>query len=194
MAAIPIFVVLFCIWCVKYISKSVRTGLWKIEESAWEAHKSEFQAQTSLSREQRWEIEKSLENNYSEGRRIIKAFMGDNSDDWNIFAYGTMQPAHMVLAAKLGKLWCNYMGVSSPLSKGMDPPWKALEMMERFMLKIEDELHRHGVHTVLVANYEDAYRYVSVREYVQKNGFGHCNFSTSFNWSNNLLQWKDFDY
>ena len=80
--------------------------------------------------------------------------------------------------------------ISSPkyARYNIDPPWLSYEMTEKFLLRIEEELKKHGVEARLVANYGNSlhnFVYYPVRDYVEKYGYGregHINLSTEFRW------------
>ncbi len=156
------------------------------------AARTRFIHQTDLSEQERVEISKT-----ASGCKMIE-FMGDGDDDWNHFYFSTYT-AYMIEAAKRGKLWENGgplgYSIGSIYSDYYVPAHKPLELTEKFLLKIEDELRAHGVDAVIMADYRQYY-FSPVRSHVAQWGYGQYaeqhmyRGSLRFCWAPFTTQWE----
>lgn len=198
MVWIPICFVAVVIYTIRAFYEAAQEGKRENKESAFRNSYSSFCNRVKLSQKQRDEIDNRLFRNREEEARVIYEFMGDGDPDWKLF-YGSPWPAYMALSAeKYGKLYdsssIRYM-LRLPGKKGRWPnPEKDWVMTEKFLLRVEDELNKHGVHTTIVANYLSDYKYSSVREHVRTCGYGNHRPNIEYRWSNMTYQWAEFDH
>lgn len=194
---IPVMFIAACVLLVRYLVHSGQEAVAKSKHDAWKRSYESFCSSVEPDRELKYRVDRECES--SEVRaKIVQEFMGDNNNDWRLFSMHKPEAARMVVLAKLGKLESpvfgfripSYFESASKSSKfNIEPPWRNFEMTEKFLLKIEEELSKHGVEAKLVANYGNStsgnYVYYPVREYVWKYGYGredYINFSTEFHW------------
>lgn len=198
MVWIPICFVAVIVYTIRAFYEAAQEGKRVNKESAFKSSCSLFYNAVELSPKQRNEIDNRLFRNRAEEGRVIYEFMGDGDDEWKLFS-GIPSPAYMALSAeKYGKLYDSsriiYMR-RLPGKKGRWPdPEKDSAMMEKFLLRVEEELNKHGVHTEIVANYTSEHNYSSVREHVKTCGYGNHRPNVEYRWSNTTYQWEEFNH
>lgn len=193
---IPVMFIAACVLFARYGIHSISEASLAAEENKWKKQYETFVESVKPNRELYNKVCKELE---SANARIcaIQEFVGIASEDWVSFAIQSPNAARMAAFAKLGKIENPTSGFTA-LPLHIDPPWKAIELTERFMLLVEQELQRNGVETQLVANYGNSpngnYTYYPVREYVRKYGFareGYADCTTRFEWKQCVHQIED---
>lgn len=184
---VPVMFVAACLLFVRYSFHSFSEAARVAKENKWKKQYETFAESVKPSRELQYKVHKDLDN---ANARIcaIQELVGNTSEDWASFAIQSQEAAQIAAFAKLGKIESPISGFTA-MSVHLDPPWKAVELTERFMLLVEEELQRNGVETQIVANYGNShygnYTFYPVREYVKKYGFarkGYADCTTRFEW------------
>ena len=186
---IPIcFIVLvFCL--IRGVIDYVQTESMKSKADQHEAKIKAFEKQVE-DENLEWEMEGKLEKDYVLRASIVRDFMG-GGEEWSQF-YLTTNAALRVLMAQHGKLprldaRFGYSGGGAGNYR-LSTPKRIHEMREEFLLALEDELNKNGVHTVLVAQFDrkngwPTGEYESVRDHVKHFGYGTGNFLTKYMWA-----------
>ena len=181
---IAVFIVALILYTIKTIVQSNRLHKADAESKSFLICKQNFLEQTSIDHDLRNEIEERIGNkNYNARINIVKGFMGDDDPVWDKFALAVFNPAACVLAAKHGKVFGFCCGIDAPGQSLVGP--RSVELTERFVLKLEEELQKHGVQTFIVGSYHGKNNNVPVRKYVAEHGFGSTHRRMVFDWANN---------
>lgn len=190
---IPIMAIAVVIYGVMFGFDKLQTGASSAAFNSYQTRRKSFAAAHEPDRELDWRASE-LEKNFQWRREIIHEFMADNDHDWDSFVI-SHNIAKRIYLARQGKIsWIDSCGIRAPMpgsgEYAISPPWKVYELMERYMLRLEETLRENGVETTAVANYGSGYqhslKYYPVREYVKKFGYareGYVNFDTEFFWS-----------
>ncbi len=127
-----------------------------------------------------------------EKEKVVVEFMegsGIHQNDWEAFARSFNEnAAKTVVLAQQGKIDIPVSCYLAPIYANIQPWLKIYAMTEMFLLRIEDELRKHGVNTRIVANYgKDVLesKYMPVRDHVSKYGHAkeeHVHSGLEFVW------------
>ena len=175
------------VWGVSASVNGVKAG--KARSKAQHAYytKKEFERLVRPPHEMIWDANDWMKTQNSKALgKYIGEFVGEPERNWEYFVRSNI--VRMIALAKQGKLLDIY-GESMPWHDNNPAGYRPNElygMMERLMLRVEDELRSHGVDTRCVATYDGGYTFFyPVREWVKRYGYGnadHMNFTTKFSW------------
>ncbi len=185
--------VLFVIWAVIRLVGSAEEIREKIGERGREAKRNAFIALIEPDRDFLYGTSEFFRVFGDEKEQTVVDFMEDSgvhSEDWRRFArFFIGDAAKMIVLARCGKIDTVVHAYYAPWgAPGIVPPWKAYEMTEKFLLRIEDTLRENGVETRVVANYgkgPSVSAFVPVRDHTRKHGYGADGFihgGLSFEW------------
>lgn len=167
---IAVIVVVGIIYAIRRAKYDAKEYARRAEQDAISSSMTSFYKKTTPNYDVRQEIDMRVHQNKYDGRRekIVKDFMNDDDPVWDKFTLAIFDPAACIIAARHGKVYsCR---IDTPSDELVGP--RSLELTERFVLKIEEELQKNGVRTFIIGNYPGGENYVPVREYVKEHGFG----------------------
>lgn len=205
---IPIFAIFIVIWLIRYTVDGVKMTKFNNEYERKTALRESMRDRTaSPDLEQR--LFREYERKYDAWGTIVQEFMG-GGEEWRAYAdfeTGKLKAvtALMLKDGKLPRVYTDPLGVKLGMSEkspsvGHENGFynnitgnSAARMNERFMLMVEDTLHRHGIDaTVVCQRYlgvQNTPPYISLRKLITKYGDGCTGFGTSYI----ITYWKGAD-
>lgn len=174
------------VWGVSASVNCVKTGVARSKAQHAYYTRKEFERLVEAPNEMVWDVNAWIKTLNRKARsEYIGEFVGEPERNWEYFVQPNI--VRMIALAKQGKLLDIY-GESMPWHDNNPAGYRPNElygMMERLMLRVEDELRSHGVDTRCVATYGGNTSFYPVREWVKRYGYGNAdymNFTTKFSW------------
>lgn len=186
---IPIAAIAITVWFIRYVVNSTKTAAFDYE------HDRRSKMQEAFNRRM---LDKDLEQEYSmklqvdrELRRSMAREYMQGGDEWLIYAdYGSTATytALAVMMLRHRKLPSEFTSGFLQLPRGYPDreiptspvrPAQCIEMNERFLLKLEEDLNSAGC-GVKVMYRRDDYGWYPLRADIEESGYGRTNFYTYF--------------
>ena len=143
---IPIMFVALAVWFVWKCIDTYRNAAYDAGRNAYNA-RYEYLMQNYTDRKLQASIEKQYTKQYDDSQKVVREFMGGDPV-WDAFAgyYLCEVKATAVLLAQQGLIFTSYLSALNTMyANGCD---NAGDLIAQFMLKLEEELNRHGVGVV----------------------------------------------